>query len=85
MTYERSRWHSQRDQWLLLLLALGVGLLAVLGCGLGVLLGIGGMFLALRVITLAVVLRGSAMRFRSTFMVFGCLVMFVLGHVVSSD
>jgi hypothetical protein len=82
---EKSRWHSQRDGWLLLLLAFGVGLLAVLGSGLGVLLGIGGMFLALRVITLAVVLCGSPMRFRRIFMVFGCLVMFVLGHVISSD
>jgi hypothetical protein len=68
-----------------LLLALGVGLLAVLGSGLGVLLGIGGMFLALRVITLSVVLCRSAMRFRRIFMVFGCLVVIVFGHVISSD
>jgi hypothetical protein len=67
---------------LLLLLALGVGLVAVLRSGLGVLLSVGGMFLALRVIALAVMLCGGAMRFRRILMVFGCFVMLVFGHVI---
>jgi hypothetical protein len=62
-----------------------VGLVAVLGSGLGVLLGIGRMFLALRVIALAVMLCGGAMRFRRIFMLFCCLIVFVFGHVISSD
>jgi hypothetical protein len=68
-----------------LLLALGVSLVAVLSSGLGVLLGIGRMFLALRVIALAVMLCGGAMRFRRILMVFGCLVVLVFGHVISFD
>jgi uncharacterized membrane protein len=83
--WKKSRRHSQRDGWLLLLLAFGVGLVAVLGSGLGVLLGIGRMFLAFRVIALAVMLCGGAMRFRRIFMVFGCLVVLVFSHVISSD
>jgi hypothetical protein len=54
----------------------------VVSSGLGVLLGIGGMFLALRVIAFSMMLCGGAMRFRRIFMVFGCLIMFVFGHVI---
>jgi hypothetical protein len=62
-----------------------MGLVAVLGSGLGVLLGIGRVFLALRVIALAMMLCGGAMRFRRIFMVFRCLVVLVFGHIISSD
>jgi hypothetical protein len=81
----KPRWQSQRGLWLLLLLALGVGLVAVMSSGLGMLLSVGRMFLALRVISLTVMLRGGAMRFRRIFMVFGCFIVLVFGHVISSD
>jgi hypothetical protein len=76
---------SRRDKRLLLLLTLGVGLLAVLGSGLGMLLSVGRMFLALSVIALPVMLCCRAMGFRRIFMVFGCFVVFVLGHFDFSD
>jgi hypothetical protein len=54
----------------------------VLSSGLGVLLGVGRVLLALGVVALAMMLRRSAMGFRRIFMVFGCLVVFVFGHVI---
>jgi hypothetical protein len=65
---------------LLLLLALGVSLLAVLAGILRVLLGARGVLLALCVVILAVVLGGSAMRFGGILVVLGRLIVLVFGH-----
>jgi uncharacterized membrane protein len=66
--------------YLLLLLALGVSLLAVLAGILGVLLGARGVLFALGVVVLAVVLGCRAMRFGGILVVLSRLVVFVLGH-----
>jgi hypothetical protein len=65
---------------LLLLLALGMSLVAVLGSILSVLLRGRGVFLALRVIAFAVMLSCGTMRLSRVLVVLGGLVMFVLGH-----
>jgi hypothetical protein len=65
---------------LLLLLAFGVRLIAMLVGGLRMLLCTLGVFLALGMIALAMMFRRRAMRFRSVFVMFGCLVVFVTSH-----
>jgi hypothetical protein len=57
-----------------------MSLVAVLDSILSMLLGGCGVFLALRVITLAVMLSCGAMRLSRVLMVFGSLVVFVFGH-----
>jgi hypothetical protein len=70
--YRRSR--------LLLLLALGMSLVAVLSGILSMLLGGRGVFLAFHVIAPAVVLSCGSMRLCRVLMVLGSFVMFVFGH-----
>ena len=65
---------------LLLLLALGVSLLAVLAGILGVLLGVRGVHFALCVVILPVVLGCRAMRLGGILVVFSRLIVFVLSH-----
>ncbi|MGA7807497.1 hypothetical protein [Bradyrhizobium sp.] len=65
---------------LFLLLTLRVSLIAMLVCGLRVLLGAAGMLLGLCMIALAVMFRGGTMCLGSVFVVFGSLVVFVSGH-----
>jgi hypothetical protein len=66
---------------LLLLLALGVGLITLLGRALGVLLGTLRMLHSLRVIALAVLLSGSPMRLRRIFVKFSGLVVIAIRHM----
>jgi hypothetical protein len=65
---------------LFLLLALRMGLIAVLACSLRVLFGAARVLLALGVVALAVMFGGGTMCLGSVFVVFGSLVVFVLGH-----
>jgi hypothetical protein len=67
-------------QFLLLLLALGVRLVAVLMGGLRVLLRGRGMLLALGMVALTVVFRSGPVCLRCVFVVLRCLVMFVFCH-----
>jgi hypothetical protein len=63
---------------LLLLLALGMRIFAMLVGGLRVLLCTRCMFLALCMVALAVMFCGGPMRLCSVFVMFRCLIMFVL-------
>jgi hypothetical protein len=65
---------------LFLLLALRMSLIAMLGCSLRVLFGAARVLLALGVVALAVMFGGGTMSLGSIFVVFGSLVVFVLGH-----
>ena len=65
---------------LFLLLALRMGLLTMLVCSLRVLFGAARVLLALGVVALAVVFGSGTMCLGSVFVVFGSLVVFVLGH-----
>jgi hypothetical protein len=58
-------------------------LLAMLASVLRMLLGIGGMFFALSVVTFAVLFCRGAMRFSSVFVVLGCLIMLISSHYCS--
>jgi hypothetical protein len=59
-----------------------MSLVAVLGSILSILLGGRRVFLALRVIALAVMFGRGAMRPRRVFVVLGSLVVFVFGHSI---
>jgi hypothetical protein len=65
---------------LFLLLALRMSLIAMLACSLRVLFGTARVLFALGVVTLAVMFGGGTMCLGSVFVVFGSLVVFVLGH-----
>jgi hypothetical protein len=65
---------------LFLLLALRMGLLTMLVRSLRVLFGTARVLLALGVVALAVMFGGGTMCLGSVFVVFGSLVVFVLGH-----
>jgi hypothetical protein len=67
--------------YLLLLLALGVGLITLFACALGMLLSTFRMLHALCVIALAVLLSGGAVRFCSAFVKFGGFVVIAIRHV----
>jgi hypothetical protein len=67
---------------LFLLLALRMSLIAVLACTLRVLFGAARVLLALGVVALAVMFGGGTMCLGSVFVVFGSLVVFVLGHAI---
>ena len=55
-------------------------LVGVLVCGLRMLLGAGGVFLALGVVAFAVMFGGGAMGLGSVFVMFGSLVVFIFCH-----
>jgi hypothetical protein len=67
--------------YLLLLLALGVGLITLLACTLGMLLSALRMLHALCVIALAVLISGGAVRLCSIFVEFGGFVVIAIRHV----
>jgi hypothetical protein len=67
--------------YLLLLLALRVGLITLFACALGMLLSTLRMLHALCMIALAVLLSGSAVRLCSVFVKFGSLVVIAVCHV----
>jgi hypothetical protein len=67
-------------QLLLLLLALGVSLIALVAGTLGVLLGAGGMLFAFCMVVLAMMFGRSAVRLGSIFVMFGCLIVGISSH-----
>jgi hypothetical protein len=67
---------------LLLLLALGVGLIGVLVGGLRMLLGTIRMLLTLGMVAFAVMFSGGTVCLRSIFVVLGSFIVFVSGHEV---
>jgi len=72
---------SRASCYLLLLLALGVGLIALLGRALRMLLSTLRMLHALCVISLAVLIGGGTVRFCSVFVKFGGFVVIAVRHV----
>jgi hypothetical protein len=77
----RASSYSRPSWYLLLLLALRVGLIALLACTLGMLLRTLRMLDALCVIALAVLLSGGAVRFCRVFVEFGGFVVIAVRHL----
>jgi hypothetical protein len=77
----RASSYSRPSCYLLLLLALRVGLIALLACTLGMLLSTLRMLHALCVIALAVLLSGGTVRFCRVFVEFGGFVVIAVRHL----